>query len=393
MDKKVSFDFESAPSRMGTHAEKYDSRGRYFGRDDVTPLWVADMDLPSPDFLADALRERVGHPLFGYTVQYDELFDAVKWWMQTEHDAAVESSWVLFSPSVVTSLCMALQGLTQPGEGVVVLSPVYGPFFFTAEANERRVEDCPLIVNNGLFEIDWETLGTALSKPDVTLLILSNPHNPGGRVWTREELTRLAELCAANGVVIFSDEVHSDIVFLPHRNTSMLTIPAARDRVVVAHSIGKTFNASGLQVSFCIISDPQLRQAFGRAQERAHTGDCNLLGKVAMVAAFSPAGAAYKRCLTATLHENIREVCRRLSAVEGLQVMEPQATYLVWCDFRAFGPWPDVMKRLVHSAGVALSGGTFFGPAGEGWFRINCAHPRAQLLPAIDRIVAEFSYF
>lgn len=185
MDTKRTCDFETPPSREGTHAEKYDARERFFGREDVIPLWVADMDLPSPSFLADALGERSGHPLFGYTAQYDALFDAVQWWMQTEHGAAVESNWIQLSPSVVTSLCMALQGCTRSGSGVVVLSPVYGPFFTTAQANERRVEDCPLTVHNGRFEIDFERLEAALAKPDVELLMLSNPHNPGGRVWTR----------------------------------------------------------------------------------------------------------------------------------------------------------------------------------------------------------------
>jgi cystathionine beta-lyase len=388
----MKIDFERVSSREGTQAEKYDVRTRYFGRADVTPLWVADMDLPSPDFLTDALRERIAHPVYGYTTQYDAIFDAVRWWMQTEHGVgALDREWMLLSPSVVTSLCMVMQAVTAPGDGVALLSPVYGPFFSTPAANGRRVEECRLLLKDGQFAIDFTALEAMLAKPDVRLLILSNPHNPGGRVWTEQELARLAERCAAHGVWIFSDEVHSDIVYPPYRHLSMLNVPAARERLILAHSIGKTFNTSGLQASFCIIPDPDLRQLFRQAQERAHTGDCNLLGKIALAAAFSPAGADYKRQLLAYLQGNIQETCRRLSAVEGLTVMEPQATYLVWCDFRAFGPWQDVMRRLVENAGVALSGGTFFGPAGEGWFRINCAHPRRQLSPALDRIVAEFS--
>lgn len=387
----MSSDFENAPSRAGTYAEKYDARLRFFGREEVTPLWVADMDLASPAFLAESMRARCEHPLFGYTEPYDAIFEAIQWWMKAEHGAAVESQWMLLSPSVVTSMCMTIQSCTRAGGGVAVLSPVYGPFFTTAQANQRRVEDCPLILHDGRFEIDFERLEAALSKPDVELLMLSNPHNPGGRVWTREELTQVAERCVAHDVVIFSDEIHSDIVYPPHRNVSMLNIPAARSRLIMAHSIGKTFNASGLQASFCIIPDPHLRQSVRKAQTRAHTGDMNLMGKTALVAALSPAGADYKRGLISYLHENVREVCRRLGALEAVAVMEPQSTYLVWCDFRAAGSWQDVSRRLTQNAGVALSGGTFFGPAGEGWFRINCAHPRRQLYPAIDRMVDEFA--
>lgn len=387
----MSSDFDKAPSREGTYSEKYDARLRFFGREDVTPLWVADMDLASPAFLAESMRARCEHPLFGYTEPYDAIFEAVQWWMKAEHAADVERAWTLLSPSVVTSLCMALQAFSRLGDGVVLLSPVYGPFYTTARANDRRVEDCPLFIHDGRFEIDFERLKTVLAKPDVSLLMLSNPHNPGGRVWTERELEELAQLCAANDVVIFSDEIHSDMVYPPHRNCSMLTIPAARRRLIVAHSIGKTFNTSGLQASFCIIPDPQLRQAFRKAQQRSHTGDVNLLGKAALVSALSPAGAEYKQALISYLYENTREACRRVAEVERVSVMVPQATYLVWCDFRSFGRWQDVFRRLTQNAGVALSGGTFFGPAGEGWFRINCAHPRRQLYPAIDRLVAEFA--
>jgi len=391
MDPEIIYDFENAPSREGTHTEKYDARKRFFGREDVIPLWVADMDLPAPGFLADAVRERAGHPLFGYTEQYGAVFDAVRWWMKDQHNADFDTKWMLLSPSVVTSMCMAVQAFTEPGDGVAVLSPVYGPFFTTAKTNDRRVEDCPLMVKGGRFELDFDRLEPLLAKPDVKLLMLSNPHNPGGRIWRLEELTQLAQLCARHGVVIFSDEIHSDIVYPPHRNTSMLNIPAARGHLVLAHSIGKTFNTSGLQASFCIIPDQNLRRRFRNAQNRAHAADINLLGKTALAAALSPAGAEYKHQLTTYLHENIREVCRRIAGIEGVTIMEPQSTFLVWCDFRTLGPWQEVFKRLVQNAGVALSGGTFFGPAGEGWFRINCAHPRNRLYPAMDRIIAEFS--
>ena len=391
MDQEITYNFDLPLTREGTHTEKYDARQRLFGRADVTPLWVADMDLPAPGFLTDALRARVGHPLYGYTEQYDAVFAAIQWWMRDQHGVGIDRKAIRLSPSVVTSICLAIQAYTEPGDAVALLSPVYGPFFTTATNNGRSVVDCPLLVGEGRHHIDFARLEQELAQPAVKLLLFCNPHNPGGRVWTLDELEQVSSLCAANGVVLFCDEIHSDIVYAPHRNTSILSIAAAHPHSIQAHSIGKTFNTSGLQASFCIISDPNLRQRFRRKQHAVHAGDVNLLGKTALASVLSPQGVQYKRQLVAYLHENTREVCRRMGAIRGVEIMEPQSTFLVWCDFRSHGSWQEVFKRLIDNAGVALSGGTFFGPAGAGWFRINCAHSRSQLYPAIDRIVSEFN--
>ncbi len=391
LDQTIVYDFDTVVSRAGTHAEKYEARQRFFGSADAEPFWVADMDLPAPAFMTEALRRRIDHPLYGYTEQYDAVFDAINWWMRDQHGAAVDRDWILLSPSVVTSLSIAVQSLTEPGDAVALLSPVYGPFFSCVQANGRQVADCPLRIKAGRFEIDWPLLERALSRPNTPLLLLSNPHNPGGRVWSKQELLRIVRLCAAHGVTVFSDEIHCDIVYPPQRHTSMITLDEAQPVSLVAHSIGKTFNASGLQASFAIAPDPALRTRFRAGLGRAHAGDVNLLGKAALAAALSPAGAEYKRQLTLYLHENTRQVCAALQRLEALEVMVPEATFLVWCDFRRFGDWQTVFRRLVDEAGVALSGGTFFGPAGEGWFRINCAHPRSRLLPAVGRIVSEFA--
>ena len=390
MEKKVIYDFDAVISREGTFAEKYDARKRFFGSAEVEPFWVADMDLPTPAFLVDRLRDRLAHPMFGYTEQYEAVFDAIVWWMKYQHGAVVEPKWISLSSSVVTSISIAVQSLTQPGDTVIVLSPVYGPFFSCTKANGRTVADCPLRIGQGRFEIDFAVLEKTMAQADVKLLMLCNPHNPGGRVWSKAELAQIARLCAANDVILFSDEIHCDIVYPPHSHTSMLNIAESGGNCIVAHSIGKTFNTSGLQASFVIVPDAALRKRFRAGLERAHTGDVNLLGKVALASALSPEGAEYKQQLVAYLHENIRQVCEKLQALKGVDVMMPEATFLVWCDFRKHGKWPDVFRRLIHKAGVALSGGKFFGPAGEGWFRINCAHPRSQLLPAVDRIIAEF---
>ncbi len=392
MDESLNYDFDRVISRAGTYAEKYEARRHFFGSADVEPFWVADMDLPTPDFLVNALRGRLEHPMFGYTEQYDAVFNAIGWWMRDQHGVDVESyDWISLSPSVVTSISMAIQALSKHGDAVALLSPVYGPFFSCTTVNGRTVADCPLRVEQGCFQIDFDAFERLVSREEVTLLLLCNPQNPGGRVWLKEELERLSEICVANHVAIFSDEIHSDIVYPPNRHHSMLNVEAAQDHCIVAHSIGKTFNCSGLQSSFTIIPNAALRTRFRAAQERAHAGDVNLLGKVALSTALSPAGGNYKRQLVAYLRESTLQVCDKLRQLEKASVMVPEATFLVWCDFRKYGSWQQVCKRLVHDANVALSGGMFFGPAGEGWFRINCGHPRRQLLAAVDRIVAEFT--
>lgn len=391
MEKTTIYDFDTVVSREGTYAEKYDARQHFFGNPEVEPFWVADMDLPSPAFLVDRLRERTDHPMFGYTEQYDAVFDSIAWWMKDQHGADVEKRWIMLSPSVVTTISMAIQAFTQPGEAVALLSPVYGPFFSCTKTNGRRVADCPLQVREGRFEIDFEALGNVLKQPDVKLLLLCNPQNPGGRVWTGGELDKLARMCAESGAVLLSDEIHSDIVYPPARNTSLLNIESSRTTGFVAHSIGKTFNTSGLQASFLVVPDADLRTRMRIAFDKAHCGNINLMGKVALASALTPDGGDYKKQLLVYLRENTLQVCERLRRIDGVEVMVPEATFLVWSDFRKHGSWQEVFKRLVNEANVALSGGNFFGPAGEGWFRVNCAHPRSKLLPAVDRIVSVFS--
>jgi cysteine-S-conjugate beta-lyase len=389
MEEKVIYDFDQEISRQGTFAEKYDARQRIFGKHDVEPFWVADMDLPTPAFLIEAMQQRLQHPMFGYTEQYSAVFDSIAWWMQDQHAAGIEQEWVSLSPSVVTSISNAIQVYTKPGDSVALLSPVYGPFFTCVDINERTVADCPLSVTDGKFEIDFSRLEGILAQPRVKLFLLCNPQNPGGRVWRKDELQKLVDLCTTHDVIIFSDEIHCDVVYPPNRHTSLLNITGAQQIGLVAHSIGKTFNTSGLQASFVIIPNSEMRGRFRNGAERMHAADINLLGKVAMAHALSPQGAEYKRQLIAYLQKNTLLVAEKLKALD-IDVMVPEATFLVWSDFRRFGPWKTVFNRLLNDANVALSGGAFFGPAGEGWFRINCAHPRSQLLPAVDRIIAAF---
>ena len=390
MEEKITYDFDTVISRIGTQAEKYDARKQYYGTSDVEPFWVADMDFPSPGFLVEALQTRIDHGLFGYTEKDPSLYESIIWWMSDQHAVDITHEMISLSPSVVSSISMAIEAYTAPGDRVALLSPVYGPFFSTVRLHGREVADCPLRLASGRYEMDWQAIEQTLSDERTKLFLLCNPQNPSGRVWEVDELLELGRLCKREGVLLFSDEIHSDIVYAPVRHTSVLSLSELRDHVIMAHSIGKTFNTSGLKSSFSVVPNADLRTQLRRAHRRAHSDNINLLGKIAITRLFSPDGAEYKRQLNTYLRASTQEVYEKLTAIDGLKPMCPDATFLVWCDFREYGDWRTVSKRLIKEARVALSGGTFFGPAGEGWFRINCGHSRTQLLPAVDRICALF---
>ena len=391
MEEKITYDFDTVISRIGTQAEKYDARKQYYGTSDVEPFWVADMDFPSPGFLVEALQTRIDHGLFGYTEKDPSLYESIIWWMSDQHAVDITHEMISLSPSVVSSISMAIEAYTAPGDRVALLSPVYGPFFSTVRLHGREVADCPLQLVSGRYEMDWQAIEQTLSDERTKLFLLCNPQNPSGRVWEVDELLELGRLCKREGVLLFSDEIHSDIVYAPVRHTSVLSLSELRDHVIMAHSIGKTFNTSGLKSSFSVVPNADLRTQLRRAHCRAHSDNINLLGKIAITRLFSPDGAEYKRQLNTYLRASTQEVYEKLIAIDGLKPMCPDATFLVWCDFREFGDWRTVSNRLINEARVALSGGTFFGPAGEGWFRINCGHSRKQLLPAVDRICALFN--
>lgn len=391
MSDKILYNFDKPISRIGTYSEKYDALKKYYGTDDIEPFWVADMDLPSPEFLIQALNRRVNHSLFGYTEKNQEIFEAIKWWMHHQHNTDIDNEFILLSPSVVTTMSMVIQSFSSMNDNILIFSPVYGPFFSTVKLHKRNVIDFPLSVDNSRFYIDLERLEKIIIHKKIKLLFLCNPHNPGGRVWKKNELEALVKICVKNNIIIFSDEIHSDIVFKPASHISILTIPEAREISIMGHSIGKTFNTSGLKSSFSITPNKNLRKELEKSHKLAHADNINLFGKIAIQTLLSEKGVEYKNQLIKYLNENINLVYEKLSNVEELKPMLPEATFLVWCDFTSFGNWNDTSKTLINHTKIALSGGSFFGKAGEGWFRINCGHPRKLLLKAVDRICETFT--
>lgn len=392
MKNKNIYNFNVNPSRIGTQSEKYDALNRYYGTTDVDPFWVADMDLQSPKFLVEALEKRINHSIYGYTISDPSIFNAIQWWMENQHNVSVNLTSISLSPSVVTTMSMAIKAFTDIGDNIVILSPVYGPFFTTITSHNRNVIDLPLVIENNRFELPYEQIEKSLSKEKVKMFFLCNPHNPGGRVWKRDELEWLVKTCKKNNVLIFSDEIHSDIVYKPHTHHSILSIKDAQDIIIMAHSIGKTFNTSGLKSSFIIIPNNEVKKKLVRQQKLSHVDNINLFGKIAIKTLMSQEGVIYKNELLDYLRKNTEIVFHELSKVSLLNPMLPDATFLVWCDFRRCGAWQETSKKLINEAKVALSGGTFFGASGEGWFRVNCGHPRELLINATERICKIFSH-
>jgi cystathionine beta-lyase len=384
-------DFDLPVNREATDAAKYDARRRIFGNNTIQPLWVADMDLPAPPFLQDALIKRIQHPCFGYTVQSRALKKSVQWWMREEHAVTVGPEEILFSPSVVTTMSNAVAAFTKKGEGIALFSPVYERFYSSIINLKRTVVNIPLLLDQGRYHIDFAAFEQACRNGSVKMVLFCNPHNPSGRVWSKEELTELVRICCENKVLLLADEIHSDIIFPANIHTSLLVIDGAQQCTLLAHSIGKTFNCSGLQPSFVLIPDHQLRKRFHAETQRAHTGDINLLAKVAIQTLFSKEGQQYKKALIHHLQENRDLLTRRLDPLKGLSMMIPEATFLAWLDFRGIGlPHKEIQQKLIAEAGLGFSDGLVYGPAGEGWFRLNFAVAREELEKAIGKLEKTF---
>lgn len=387
MEEKIVPDFSIPIDRSGTDAEKLDSRKLIFGNEAVQPLWVADMDLPSPPFLQQALIKRIKHQCFGYTTQSDRLKGAIQWWMLNEHDLNISNDSIMLSPSVVTTFNNAIKTFSGAGDGVALFSPVYGPFYFAIKNHNRTLVDIPLLLTNEQYRIDLELFEKECSAGNIKLLLLCNPQNPSGRLWQENELKQLVDICKTNGVKIISDEIHSDIVYAGNRHYSILSIDGAEDISLVAHSIGKTFNTSGLQASFIICPNSNMCDQYQQTAELSHTNDINLLGKIAIETVFSVRGQVYKNALIDYLTENQNLLLERLSKIPVINPMRSESTFLSWINFSNTGlTHAKISKKLIDDAGLGLGGGLFYGPIGRGWFRLNFAVARCELDKAIKNI-------
>ena len=386
----VTYDFDRIVDRRNTDCLKYDfavQRGR---PKDVLPFWVADMDFSIAQEIEDALVKRCQHGIFGYSEATDGYFAALQNWYLKHFNWHVQRPWLIKTPGVVFALAMAVKAFTEPGDGVLVQQPVYYPFTEVIRDNDREVVNAPLALVNGHYEIDFADLEQKLANPKVKLMFLCSPHNPVGRVWTKEELLKVGDLCLKYNVITVSDEIHSDFVWDDNAHTPFATLGEEyQQNCIVCTAPSKTFNLAGLQVSNIFIPNQKLRRAFRKQIDAAGYSQLNTLGLVACQAAYTY-GEEWLTQVKAYIRSNITFVDDYLKQnLPQIKMLPIEGTYLVWLDCSALGMTADEREQwLWHEAKLWLDGGGIFGKEGEAFERINVACPRATLLQGLEQLKA-----
>ena len=394
------FDFTKNIDRHNTDSIKYDAAKMMGKPDGLIPLWVADMDFMTPNEVIKAMVERAEHGIFGYTDAIsDRYFNAVRGWMDRHHGYFPQSEWLVMCPSVVNAICTAIRALTSEGDGVIIQQPVYHPFAESIVSNHRKCVVNSLVYESGQYHIDFDDFESKIISENVTLFILCNPHNPIGRVWTREELTRLGDLCAKHHVKVVSDEIHEDFVFEDwgHKHVVFSELkPEFADMTITCTAPSKSFNLAGLQQSNIFIPNSEMRGLFKREVTRMGLGVPNVMGFTACIAAYEK-GDEWLKALKIQLMDNILYVRTFLEThIPKVKLVETQATYLLWLDFNELGlTQPELDAFIADEAKLWLNTGTMFGELGKGFQRMNVACPKAtlekamlQLKHAIERIDA-----
>ncbi|MDR0354658.1 MAG: pyridoxal phosphate-dependent aminotransferase [Deltaproteobacteria bacterium] len=382
------YDFDKIINRNDTNSIKYDfSRERGMPQG-LTPLWVADMDFQTPAEVIDRLVETARHGIFGYAEAKESYYKAVQGWFQRRFDFSPQPEWMVKAPGVVYSLAVAIRAFTSPGDAVVVQTPVYYPFFRMIKENDRRVTDSSLIYKDGAYQMDFADLEKRIVQENAKMLLLCSPHNPVGRVWTKEELAELARICLKTRCLVVSDEIHCDFVFGRRTHHVLTTIePALEEITVVLTAPSKTFNLAGLQCSNAVIPNPELRKRFKDEISRTGVSQLNVMGLVAAQTAYER-GEDWLDQLLAYLEESVSTTKQFFrERLPQVRLVEPEGTYLLWLDFSSLNLTDSELNRLViDRAGLWLDEGVMFGQAGSGFQRVNMACPRSVLFSAWERL-------
>lgn len=387
-----NLDFDTVIDRRDTKSLKYDfavSRGR---PKDVLPLWVADMDFKTSSYIIEALEDTVKHGIFGYSESDEEYFNVVSSWMKRRYDWDVKENWLIKTPGIVYALAMAVRAYTEEGDAVLIQQPVYYPFSEVVEDNKRRLVINELVQHeDGKYYIDYEDFEKKIVSENVKLFILCNPHNPVGRVWTKEELATIGDICLKHNVIVVSDEIHADFVFARKHTVFANVKEEYKDISIVCTSPSKTFNIAGLQVSHIFIANDELRKSFVEQVNGTGYSQLNLPGLVACEAAYKY-GDEWLDAVLKVIRSNAEYVDAYLKEkLPKVKMTELEGTYLVWLDFREYGLSDIELNRMIiHKAGLWLDRGSLFGKAGEGYQRINIACPRSILTEALDKLVSVF---
>lgn len=382
----MTYNFDELIDRRHTGSVKWDGMKNAFGRDDLTAMWVADMDFRTPPFVMDALRQRLEHEVLGYAMPCEGWDTTICHWLQKRHQWEVRPDWLTFVPGIVRGQAFALLCFTNPGDRVLVMTPVYHPFFLVTERLKREAVRSPLDLRDGHYHIDFDRLRHDLQG--CKALVLCNPHNPGGRVWTVDELRRIAELCQESGTLVISDEIHADLTLSPYKHHPFATVsPAAASNSVTFMAPSKTFNMPGVQSSFAIVPDDTLRARFQQFMEAGEFCEGHLFAYIGCKAAFEH-GEEWLNQLLAYIQGNIDFTESYLRQhIPAIGMIRPQASFLVFLDCRQLGLEQEALEHLfADKARLALNTGTTFGEPGRGFMRLNVGCPRAALKQALDQL-------
>lgn len=385
----LNVNFDQTIDRRNTNCTKFDGMAAGFGRTDVLPMWIADMDFPVAEEITAAIRKRAEHPVYGYNTVPKGYYESFTAWLKKRHGWEAEAEWVCHTPGVLTALAATILTFTERGDKVLIQPPVYFPFSSTIETLGRQVLNNQLLYEDGRFSIDFDDLEK--KAREAKLFVFCSPHNPAGRVWSREELERIEAICRENDLLVFSDEIHADIVYQPAKHILFTALSDwSRENCILAMAPSKTFNIAGLEASFITIPNREKRETFQHdLRYGLHVANCNTFGLAAAQAAYEHGEAWYQQ-LMGYLKGNLDYLDQALrEKVPQVKLVHSEATYILFLDMRGLGLSPEALKEfMVNDVRAALNVGATFGPGGEGFMRINIGTQRANLEQFVERLAA-----
>lgn len=383
-----TYNFDEIIDRSGSGDLKHEALLPRWGRNDLLPLWVADMDFATPDFVVDALKARLSHPIFGYTIEPADYRPTIIDWNESHHGWKIKPEWISFIPGIVKGIGFVVNVFTKPGEKVIIQPPVYHPFRMTPEDNGREVVLNPLrLREDGYYDMEFDNL-SEVCDDKCRVLILSNPHNPAGVCWSKETLQRLADFCYEHNIIVISDEIHSDMALFGNRHVPFASVSErAADISITFAAPTKTFNMAGIVSSYAVISNDDLRQRFYGWLKANELDEPTIFAPIATIAAYQK-GERWRKQMLAYVEDNVRFVedyCRE--RIPGVRPFRPQASFLVWLNCRGLELNHDKLLELfIDKAHLALNDGEMFGPGGEGFMRLNVGTPRSVLRQALEQL-------
>lgn len=383
----MKYNFDKQIKRENTNSVKYDLRRKVFGTEDVIPMWVADMDLETPKFIRDAVKERAEHEVYGYSYRPEGYYQSIVAWLENQHNWKVHSKEISFSPGVVPGLVLSVLAFTQPGDKIIVQPPVYFPFFTSIKDNGRQIINNELLNKDGYYSMNFEDLKSQIDAR-TSMLIISNPHNPVGRAWKKEELEELVDICDQNNILIISDEIHSDLVFAPNKHIPIASISAkAKGNTITFMAPSKTFNMAGLSSSFAVIQNRKLKKVYDSFLDAYHLYLGNIFGNVATEAAYTN-GDKWVNEMKTYIEGNVDYVQDFVAKkLPQIKFKKPEATYLLWLDFSSLNlDDKELNSFLIKQAGLGLNQGSVFGMGGTGFMRMNVACPREIVIKAMEQL-------